>query len=356
MRRLALAVVLAGLLVPAAQAQNADLYDLYQKRDLQGCLDGALPRLAQAPNDRDLNHLVGRCLVEIGRPEEARPYLEMVVKGVGPKDWRYAFSLLNLGLVQWWEEDREGTRLTWTIAATDPKLSTVSQSATYYLARCGLAEDYAAFGEMAGERVHCRFAPGVAGSDREAFLRHAEETWARLAAFFGGEPDRGGDIVVWTDAGAAQQVVQVPVLGYSFPDLCVVHTLLASPLGRDLTPVFVRWVSRPTEPVRFMVDGVAEVCDGRAGVDRLAEARAALAAAQITAVDVPRWWQDHLTLPASALRPVSGAFVQMLLDRGGREKLLQLLHQPTFVHAWEVYGREDLQAIIDAITADLQAG
>ncbi len=303
MRRLALAVVLAGLLAPAVQAQNADLYDLYQKRDLQGCLDGALPRLAQTPDDRDLNHLVGRCLVEIGRPGEARPYLEKVVGGPGQKDWRYAFAFLNLGIVQWWAEDREAARATWTTAMNDPQLSTVARSAQTNLAMSGLADVYAEWTEVAGKHIHCRFAPGVAASDHEAFVQKGDAAWERLAAFFGGQPDRVAEVLVWRDADTAAEFAGVPVLGYTFAELWVVHSLAALPLGRDLAPLFVRWVSRPTEPARFFTEGVAEICDGDDGSDRLAAARAALVAAQITEVDIPRWWQDHRTIPWTMLSP-----------------------------------------------------
>ncbi len=356
MRRLALVVVLVGLLAPAVQAQHADLYDLYQKRDLQGCLDGALPRLAQTPEDRDLNQLIGRCLVESGRPGEARPYLEKVVNGQGLRDWRYAFAFLNLGIVQWWAGDRDGARATWSTAATDPRLDAVARSAQTNLLMSGLADAYADWTTIAGQHVHCLFAPGIAAGDRDAFARKADETWVRLAAFFGGAPDRGAEVLIWPDAATATRVAAVPVLGYNYAELWVVHTLVELPLGRDLAPLFLRWVSRPTEPARFLLEGVAEVCDGRTGVDRVAEARAALAGAGITEVDVPRWWQDHRTMPWLALRPVSGAFAQVLLDRGGKDNLLLLLHKPSYARAREIYGTEQLEAIIADFTAALSAG
>jgi len=356
MRRLALALALAGLLVPAAQAQYADLYGLYKNRNLQGCLDAALPRLAQSPEDRDLNQIVGRCLVEIGRPGEARPYLEKVINGPGPKDWRYAFAFLNLGVVQWWAEDREGARATWTTATTDPGLSVVATDGQIKLKTSGLAKDYVDWAEVSGKHVHCRFTPSLATGDREAFVRQADESWVRLAAFFGGKPDRRVDVLVWPDAATAARVAGVPMLGCSYDDLWVVHTLIDLPVGRYLSSVFMKWVARTSEPVRFFNEGVGEICDGNAGADRLAAARAAVAAAQITEVDIPRWWQDYQTIPWSALKPVAGAFVQTLLDRGGREKFLLLLQKPTYVEARAIYGQEPLRVIIAEFMASLQAG
>jgi hypothetical protein len=219
----------------------------------------------------------------------------------------------------------------------------------------GLAESYADWTEVAGKHVQCRFAPSISEGDRAAFVRQADETWVRLAVFFGGEPDRCADVLVWPDAAMAAKVAGVPVLGYSFAELWVVHTLAGLPLGRDLAPLFLKWVTRPAEPARFFTEGVAEICDGSDGSSRLAAARVALAAAEITEVDIPRWWQDHQTLPWGALKPVAGAFVQTLLDRGGKEKLLLLLQKPTYVQARDIYGREPLQTIIAEFTESLQA-
>jgi hypothetical protein len=358
MRRSALAAVfaifLAGLLASVAQAQYEDLYDLYQQRELQPCLDLALPRLDQAPDDRDLNQIIGRCLVEIGRVGEARPYLEKVVNGPIQNDWRYAFAFLNLGIVQWWEGDREGARTTWTIATTDSRLAAVSQNAGVYLKMTGLAAYYADWTALAGEHTYCRFAPDFPANKRTEFVSNADETWIRLGAFFGGVPDRKAEVLVWTDAAKAAKAAGVPMLGYAFANLCVVHTQAGLPLGQHLAPVFWQNVVRPTEAVQFMALGVAEICDGRQKVDRLAEARAALAGSPNANLDIPRWWQDQHALSWDVVKPVSGAFAQALLDHGGQEIFVKFLQTPTYLHAREIYGKAPLDAVIAAFMAKVQ--
>lgn len=353
---LALLFVLTGLGATRAAAQNADLYDLYQKRDLQGCLDGALARLQASPQDRDLNQLAGRCLVEIGRPGEARPYLEIVVHAGGQKDWKYGFALVALGQVRWFEEDREGARDAWTEAAYDPDLATVKQAGETDLKMCGLTADYDRWTAPVGDQVRCRFAPEIAAGERAAFVARAEATWTRLADFFGGQPDRPAEILVWADDPTAIRVAGVPKLGFTFGALWVAHTRVDLPLGKDLAPVFYQWVSQPTERSPFLAAGLAEACDGRVGVDRIAEARAAIAAAPAAVnLDIPTWWQDNRAIDWSVARPIGGALVQTLLDRGGAEKLRLLLHMPTYFHAREIYGPDQLDAILTEFTATLRA-
>jgi hypothetical protein len=346
MRRLAFAVVLVGFLAPPAVAQQANLYDLYQKRELQACLDAALPRLAENPDDRDLNQLIGRCLVEIGRVGEARPYLEKVIKGPGPQDWRYAFAYASLATVTWWEGDRERARAMWTTMATDPKLSGVAQTATIALAMTGQGEDYALWPTIAGEHVHCRFWPRLTTEQQQAFVREADATWSRLAAFFGGAPDRAAEVLIWPDAATAKQVAGVPVLGYAFAQMWVAHSQLDLPLGRALAPIFLEWVVRPQNLSQFVAYGVAEICDGREGVDRTAEARAALAATPDATLDIPRWWQDDRAIDWRLVRPVAGGMLQALLDHGGQETFREFLREPTYVRAREIYGKEQLEALL----------
>jgi hypothetical protein len=234
----------------------------------------------------------------------------------------------------------------WTTMATDPQLTGVAQAGTTALAMTGQGEDYAHWPAIAGEHVHCRFWPRLTAQEQQSFVREADETWSRLTAFFGGAPDRAAEVLIWPDAATAKQVAGVPVLGYAFANLWVAHTQLDLPLGKALAPLFLAGVVRPTNLSQFVAYGVAEICDGREGADRRAEAHAALAAAPDASLDIPRWWQNDRAIDWRLVRPVGGAFLQDLLDQGGQEKFREFLREPTYLRAREIYGQDQLAALV----------
>ena len=351
--------LLVGLLAPVVRAEQEDLYDLYQKRDLQGCLDAALPRLGQAPEDRDLNQLVGRCLVEIGRPGEARP-----VPGEGDQRLRTEGLALRLRVPEPGHRAVVGRGSRGRPRPPGPrprptrKLAPVTRNAEIDLAMSGLAAYYAdwhgsgpASTSTAGSR---RASPrerarGVRAAGRRDLVSSRRLLRRRARS-------RRAEVLIWPDAATAAKVAGVPMLGYTFADLCVVHTLADLPLGQDLAPVFLRWVTRPTEPARFLAEGVAEICDGRDGRSTVSPRRARRSPPPGSPnLDIPRWWQDHRAIGWGVVRPVSGAFVQALLDRGGQEKLraAPARSRRTCTRGRST-GRDQLDAIITEFTATVR--
>ena len=46
------------------------------------------------------------------------------------------------------------------------------------------------------------------------------------------------------------------------------------------------------------------------------------------------------------VRPVGGAFLQVLLDHGGQETFREFLREPTYVRARAIYGTDQLEALL----------
>ncbi len=349
MRRILVALSLAMLALTSATAvRAAGLWDLYQQKHYQQCLDQATLRVREHPDSRDLNHLIGRCLVELGRPQEARPYLEKVLGADGMRDWRTYWSLYYLGLCDWFAGDRDAAKAKWLKGRDDPQMTDIAQHCDGQLKLSGMSEDYDGWPTVAGDHVFCRVSPHLKDFDPAAYVKEADATCERLATFFGEAPSRVIDIIVWQDVPEAKAIAGIGALGYARPDLAVVHTMAGTSCGRQLAEVFNVWANRGAPQVALIDVGVAAYCDG-AGASRDA-ARDALKAADISEFDLTLWWQDMVRVPAPAFDAVAGAWVATLIDRGGMDKLHQLLREPTYVKARDIYGAALLSTYVSEFT------
>ena len=75
----------------------------------------------------------------------------------------------------------------------------------------------------------------------------------------------------------------------------------------------------------------------------------------MVAVSVAALWQDWSLLPGEISYPVGGAWIKVLIDKGGKEKFLEFYRDQRLPHAREVYG-EDLQVWIADFDKALYGG
>ena len=339
MKTMMIHLLLALLLLAPASAQevpNQDLHSLYGDGRTDQALEQALVRLAGMPADRDLNLLVGRCLVDLGRAAEGKPYLQRVVADPQP-DWRHAWSQFYLGHVAIQEGDDDRARALW-IEVRDAKLTqNVARSAEGNLRGFALGEAFAGWSRLS--TAHCRFAfsPTLADSDRQAFADEHEAAWGHLTGYFGGEPPAPVRYIVWGSVDEARSLAGIKSLGFARPEACLVHCRWDQTVGHELTHVVSFQALKPTARTALVNEGLA-VCFDLTGRDRLAVARQAVAASGPDSLDLAVLWEQPPTTQENWFYPVAGAWIRMLLDRGGKEALLALCRDQSLANARAVYG------------------
>jgi hypothetical protein len=343
-------VVLVGLFVSSAFADgpHADLWDMYSGRDYDTAIDSAMVRLEVMPEDRDLSHLVGRCLFDAGRREEAVAYLQPLAEGE-IRDWRYAWSLFYMGVLALDQGDDEAVKDAWR-EVRDAKITrNVARNAENNLRFFGLHE---AFDEWERRRTeHCIFAfsPEHTEKDLEGYAESHERAYDKLAELFGGAPEVPVRYMVWASEEEANEMCGIESLGFARPSICLIHCLWPQTLAHELTHVMSFQALRPTAQTRLINEGLA-ICMDMTNRDRMALARHTVAEAGLTELNLTAWWNDDQVNEA-VFYPVAGAWMTLLLERGGREKLLQLAADQTLDSARSIYGPD-----LDTYLADFTAG
>jgi len=343
MKHLALLALVVLLSLPTladepAPADHSGLWELYSAGQKQQAHDQAAVLLADHPDDRDLRHLLGRCLFDLGDEDAAREHLQFCVTDA-PHDWRYAWSLFYLGGIAVTRGDDAECRRMWTEVRDSGITANVAKAAASNLKAFGLDETFADWPVRDTEHLHLVFSPQLTERDLDEFARVHEDAWHTITEAFGGHPEYRTRYIVWFDDAEAQRMAGIPSLGFAKPEHNLIHCAWQQTVGHELTHVVCYHALQPVERTGLINEGLA-VAHDLTERDQLARARAAMKDAGVAAVDLGQCWNDPRCLESAVFYPVAGAWIQFLLERKGRETVLELGRNQTLAHAEAVIGLE----------------
>jgi tetratricopeptide (TPR) repeat protein len=355
MKLLAIACLLAILQTYPVQAQteSADrLWGLYKEGRFEDVVREGKVELATGTPTAQVNLAVGRALVDLERFGEGLPYLEQAVRGDPAQTWIYAWGQCYLGTGQY----RLGNFLKARAALIKARDCAATRNATRFavnnLKLLGLAESYDDWSIFTTEHFVFHYSPNLADFDGVVFARRHEEAFAVITAWFGGGPTVPIRFFVWRDKDEAT-VANMPPLGFARPELNLVHARAEQTVGHEMTHVISHHAMHPEQVTGLINEGIAVYHD-QTGDDQLALARAALAdaSASMVQVELAALWEDWSLLPVAVSYPVGGAWVKVLIDKGGKEKFLEFFRDQRLANAREMYG-SDLQGWMDEFAASL---
>lgn len=340
-RALTLLLALA-LIAPAARfaaASDAALRGLYA----QGEFDAATARcdslLRVTPEDAELNQLMGRILADTRRCREAIPFLSRAAAVDTAAGWIRAWSQVYLGVCHYDAGDRDAAGRAWVAARDMAATRNSTAIARLYLISLIDNQPFAAWTARDTQHFEFRFSPQLSAFDYDTFAREHEEALTQIAAWFGHEPPHKIRFYVWSSNDEARQA-GLPNLGFSRPAVSLVHAAANQTIGHEMSHVIAFQAIPPRGAVGLISEGAAVFHDQRSA-DRLTLARKAWSA--VPADKRPgllALWGDWRLLDDATSYPVAGAFVARLVERGGRERFLELYGDQSVESARRIYGAE----------------
>lgn len=339
-----LLVFLFLLAMPAlAQEGPADhLWELYQEGRFEDVVREGKVELTTGTPTAQVNLAVGRSLVDLERPDEGLIYLETAVRLDPGQTWVYAWAQNYLGAAHFHSGRLEEARAAWIKARDCGATRNSTRNAVSNLKILGLAEMYDDWKSFTSEHFAFRYSPLLQDFDGVAYARRREEAYEIISAWFGGGPEKKINFFVWSSNEESAEA-GMPALGFSRPELYLVHATADQTVGHEMTHVISDHALKPEMVTGLINEGTAVYHD-LTGRDQLERARQALAAAEAPDVEVAvaALWEDWSLLPNEISYPLAGAWVKQLLEQGGKEKFLAFFPDQRLAHAREVYG-PDLQ-------------
>jgi tetratricopeptide (TPR) repeat protein len=344
-------ILMIAASVTAEQGPADPLWELYQAGRFDDVINRGKALINTGQGTAQVQLAVGRALTDTGSFAEAVLFLEGAVSGDPDRTWVYAWGQVYLGSCHWKLGDSERARRAWIAARDADATRNATRNAVGNLSAFGLAESFDDWQRFRTDHFHFLFSDRLTDLDRTDFARRREEAYAEISAWFGGGPAEPVLFVVWSDQAEAD-AAGMPTLGFARPDLNLIHALVNQTVGHEMTHIVSNAALEPTARTGLINEGTAVRFD-QTGRDRMATARRALAdAGDLPRVSLAALWEDWSLLPGEVTYPLAGAWVDRLIDKGGREHFLTFFTDQSLAHAREVYG-DRLQGWMEDFEADL---
>jgi len=339
MRTMVILVLLMVGTAAAAQEGPAErLWDLYKQGRFEDVVREGKVELTTGEATAQVNLAVGRALVDLERYDEGLIYLETTVRMDPSRSWIYAWAKVYLGAAHYQAGRPDEAKQAWIQARDCAATRNATRNAVNNLKILGLAESYDGWKTFTTEHFQFRYSPNLTEFDGTAYARRHEEAYETITAWFGGGPTGAITFFVWADYQEALDA-GLPPLGFARPEQNIVHAAADQTVGHEMTHVIAYHALEPANAVGLINEGTAVYHD-QTGRDQLARARQALQQSPDPVVEVATaaLWEDWSLLPGEISYPVGGAWVKVLLDKGGKDKFLQFFRDQGLAHAREVYG------------------
>ncbi len=348
-------LLLALSLQAHAQTQEkgpADaLWEIYQQGDFEEVVTQGKALLAMDDETAQVNLAVGRSLVHLEKYDAAFPYLTRAVQMDPHQTWIYAWAQVYLGISHFKTGNEDRARQAWISARDCQATRNATRNAEGNLKLLGLSEFFNDWKPFETEHFSFRFSDRLENFDRVNFARSHEEAFFVITQWFGGAPEEKIRFL-WASQDEADEA-GMPPLGFSRPDEYLTHAILGQTVGHEMTHIISRHALNPTLITGLINEGVAVHMD-LTHRDQMERARRILAETvpKPLKVSIPALWLDWSLAVDSFSYPVAGAFVSLLLEKGGKEKFFEFFVDQSYEHAQLIYG-QDLAAWIDEFEEDL---
>jgi tetratricopeptide (TPR) repeat protein len=335
-------VILVSPIPALAQDQEGgpadDLWELYKEGRFEEVITLGKALLATENETAQVNLAVGRSLVDLEKIEDAFPYLTRAVDLDPNRTWVYAWAQLYLGNTHLESGDDDRARQAWMAARDCGATRNATRNAGNNLKYFGLSEFFADWKPFGTEHFSFRFSGRLKDFDRVEFARRYENAYAEITQWFGGGPDKTIRFLLWSSQDEADEA-GMPALGFSRPAQHLIHAVQGQTVGHEMTHIISFHALKPTVRTGLINEGISVHMD-LTGRDQMERARALKASAnpEPLKVSIPAMWLDWSLAPEAFSYPVAGAFVGMLIEKGGKDKFLEFFQDQSYENAQKVYG------------------
>lgn len=321
---------------------NEELWKQYQQGEYAKVIEQVLPLIKKSPDDITLKLLLGRAYADNQQYNEALPFLEDAKTMDKSNGWIKSWSLAYLGVCYFRLSDNVKSKdcLKQSIELNATK--NVNNFASRRLAIFGFTDIYNDFRVIEKEHIVFHFQPKSIDKigDIEKYMTVRELAFDSLSHFFLVKIPRKIDFFVWESNEDAIKTLNAPI-GFSNPEMCIIHINYNQTVGHELTHVVSNHLNNMEAKTRLVNEGTAVYFD-MTGRNRIKLAKEALQNGDT--VNIKEMWRNP-SMPERYFNPIAGAFMEYLIQTGGKDKFLRLCINQSLGNAEQIYS-PNLDSII----------
>ncbi|MFA6979062.1 MAG: hypothetical protein WC209_07025 [Ignavibacteriaceae bacterium] len=288
-------------------------------------------------NNADLNLLKGRVLVDQFRLDESKPFLEKAVNFDKQNSGAKAWGLNYLAMIAYLDKDKEKCfrYLNASLALNAGKNAV--KFAQDKILIWGFSDFYKDWEKQETEHFVFHFQPNSIITNKTKFIVTRESAFQTISQFFNVSLQSKIDFYIWnSDAEAKEKGIYS--LGFALPEFYIIHSEANQTPGHEVTHIIAYYLSKDAKKTRFINEGIAVYFDCDPDTNFMKVGHLRETEKYTDRISIVEAWSNKSKYADEILYPISGEFIARILEKGGKEKFLQLVVDQSLSNAKSLYG------------------
>lgn len=197
------------------------------------------------------------------------------------------------------------------------------------------------------ENIIFHFENTVSDEEIERIVVTRQKAFDQINSFFYSNMLKKIDFFVWKHEENYNPYLNTS-LGFSLPNLTISHSRINQTPGHEIAHNISFWKNKENVQTKFINEGIG-VCFDQQKNDKLKIAKEVYKKDPINIIEI---WKKQTKLNDAILYPISGAFVQYLIDYD-KKKFLNLVENQTYENAEKIYAQK-IDKLIDEFIKKLK--
>lgn len=316
----------------ALKAQHKDLSKLYLKGKYEKVLEKGLSKLNQSPDDAVLNMIIGRSYVAINKYQTSILYLEKAAKADNQHVSITAWSLAELGKA-YYHTGQADKAMEFLRKAIDIKATrNCSRFARNCMMRFQMNKYFQKWSFRETEHLRFHFQDESVIEDIEQYITKHEETYQTINRFFKAELNKKIDLFVWKNREEAYDLLGRPI-GFANSERKIINTWYKQTKGYEICHILCDIAIQPKKKTKLINEGICVYFD-QISRNKMDEARKMLPKDKFHLFEL---WESPTQYERDLSYPIGGAFIDFLINKEGKVKMMMFLKDQTIENAEKVY-------------------
>ncbi len=313
-------------------AQHKDLSKLFVKGKFEQVIEKGMPKLLESPADAVLNMLVGRANIALRNYETAIPFLEKSYNDKLAHPSVKSWSLAELGTAQYHTGQIklgvENLEKAMEMKAT----RSCSRFAHKQLMRFQENIFFKKWNVHETEHLRFHFQDETVIGDIEVYMADHQKSYEDSNRFFKAELSKKIDLFVWKDKEEAYDLFERR-LGFANSDRKIINVWYKKTNGYEICQVLCDIAIKPKKKTKLINEGICVYFD-RSIRNKMDVARKAMPNGKFYFLEL---WESPTRYERGLSYPIGGAFIDFLINKEGKAKLMKFLKDQSIENAEEVY-------------------
>ena len=311
----------------------------FQKGNYDIAIEIGKQILEKEPNDFETILFLARAEDEKGNFKNAIPYLESA-KNLITEDWQKSWTFLELAKNCFGAGKIEEAKLFYNEALKIKGTKNSEKELKKFGMLSGLDELYKNWKTKETKNIIFHYENTINDDDIERITKTRQIAFDEINTFFNSNLPKEIDFFVWNLTESYNPTLNVN-LGFSNPVFCISHNRLNQTPGHEIAHNISFWNNNNNIRTKFINEGIGVCFDQQKNI----KLKIAKETYKTNLIDIKEIWKKQTKLGDDILYPISGAFVNFLIDFN-KEKFLKLTENQTYENAKKIYG-EDIDILID---------